>query len=479
MQQAVLIRLRPRGPWRYGPSDGGHDRVDALYRSDRLYSALTLAMQKLGFLDEWLQSTAQASAPAVVFTSLFPYQGDTLFVPPPATLWPPPLGLVTTPSPVFLTKIRWNAARFVPLNLVESILAGQRILADQWIPDAESGCLLRRDRPSSSPYRVVTRSRAAVDRLSGSSVHVDASACVEWEAGSGLWTAARFADETAYSTWYSRVQSAFRLLADTGFGARRTSGWGQTAEPEFQTGSWPALLFPKLAAASSAGSARAGAESASDQPSLFWLLSLYSPSSSDAVDWRDGAYEASVRGGIVESASAGSGAEKKRVRMITEGSVLSAKQEPLGAAVDVAPDGFAHPVYRSGFALSLLLPELGALAQAGSEMDAILAEALRADESSSTPPETEPTEVQPEVVPEEPTADAVEPEAVKPPIEEMREPEAALREEPVPPPAEPESVAPVEESEAAEPAEAEPAAGEPSEDVPEEGKPTEDPNYEI
>src|SRR5690348_18514298 len=109
MQQAVLIRLRPRGPWRYGPSDGGHDRVDALYRSDRLYSALTLAMQQLGFLDEWLQSTAHAPAPAVVFSSLFPYQGDTLFVPPPATLWPPPLALVTTPSPVFLTKIRWNA----------------------------------------------------------------------------------------------------------------------------------------------------------------------------------------------------------------------------------------------------------------------------------------------------------------------------------------------------------------------------------
>jgi CRISPR type III-A-associated RAMP protein Csm4 len=459
MQQAVLIRLRPRGPWRYGPSDGGHDRVDALYRSDRLYSALTLAMQKLGFLDEWLQSTAHAAAPAVVFSSLFPYQGDTLFVPPPATLWPPPVALVTMPSPVFLTKIRWNAARFVPLNLVESILAGQRILADQWMPDAESGCLLRRDRPSSSPYRVVTRSRAAVDRLSGSSVHVDASACVEWEAGSGLWTACRFADETAYSTWNSRLQAAFRLLADTGFGARRTSGWGQTAEPEFQTGSWPALLFPKLAAASSNLPAGTG-----DQPSSYWLLSLYSPSSSDEVDWREGAYEVSVRGGIVESASAGSGAEKKRVRMITEGSVLSAGQEPLGAAVNVAPDGFAHPVYRSGFALSLLLPELGALAQAGSEMDAILAEALRADESTATPPEAESSEAQPDVAREEPEAEIGEQETVKPAIEEMREPEAALREEPAPPPAEPEETADAGESPAGEPAE---------------GKPTEDSNYEI
>ena len=38
--------------------------------------------------------------------------------------------------------------------------------------------------------------------------------------------------------------------------------------------------------------------------------------------------------------------------------MLSARQEPVGRAVDVAPDGFAHPVYRAGFSLSLKLPEL-------------------------------------------------------------------------------------------------------------------------
>ena len=42
--------------------------------------------------------------------------------------------------------------------------------------------------------------------------------------------------------------------------------------------------------------------------------------------------------------------------MVAEGSVLSARREPVGAAVNVAPDGFAHPVYRAGFSLSLKLP---------------------------------------------------------------------------------------------------------------------------
>ena len=38
--------------------------------------------------------------------------------------------------------------------------------------------------------------------------------------------------------------------------------------------------------------------------------------------------------------------------------VLSADGVPRGSAADVAPDGFAHPVFRSGFALSIRLPEV-------------------------------------------------------------------------------------------------------------------------
>ena len=46
--------------------------------------------------------------------------------------------------------------------------------------------------------------------------------------------------------------------------------------------------------------------------------------------------------------------------MVEEGCVLAAASEPVGAAVDVAPDGFSHPVYRSGFALPVGLPVIEA-----------------------------------------------------------------------------------------------------------------------
>ena len=88
-----------------------------------------------------------------------------------------------------------------------------------------------------------------------------------------------------------------------------------------------------------------------------WLLSLFTPAADDAVDWGRGSYTVLARGGRIDSPS-GSGELKKQIQMVAEGSVLYADGVPLGAAADVAPDGFAHPVFRAGFALAIPLPEV-------------------------------------------------------------------------------------------------------------------------
>ncbi len=85
------------------------------------------------------------------------------------------------------------------------------------------------------------------------------------------------------------------------------------------------------------------------------MLSLFHPAADDAVDWRRGDYAITTRGGRVES-DAGWGEVKRATRMIVEGSVMVASSEPRGAVTDVAPEGFAHPVYRSGFALAIQVP---------------------------------------------------------------------------------------------------------------------------
>ena len=55
----IEVRLRPSTPWRVGHGAGDRERVDVVYHSDALYSAITHAMKTLGWLDEWLAVTAQ------------------------------------------------------------------------------------------------------------------------------------------------------------------------------------------------------------------------------------------------------------------------------------------------------------------------------------------------------------------------------------------------------------------------------------
>ena len=105
------IRLRPTGPWRAGHRTGDRERVDSIYHSDALYSAVTHAMGSLGWLEEWLDATARAGRrrPQFGFSSLFPFIGDTRLVAPAAHLMAAFRGrqaLCAAPRSLCLSKLR-------------------------------------------------------------------------------------------------------------------------------------------------------------------------------------------------------------------------------------------------------------------------------------------------------------------------------------------------------------------------------------
>jgi CRISPR/Cas system CSM-associated protein Csm4 (group 5 of RAMP superfamily) len=304
------ITLHPTTPWRAGHRAGDRERVDAVYHSDALYSAVTHAMSALGWLEEWLEATARAELGSLVrFSSLFPVVNGVRLIPPPRTVWPP----------VASGKLYAKAARLVPLEVALNGMGDE----SRWTVDGATECLLPAG--AAPPFTVSMRSAAAVDRFTGST-EPHRTACLEFAPGAGWWGLVEVAD-----AWEARVKSALRLLADSGFGGERSLGWGRAAEPEFSDAS---ALLP-------AGPAGA-----------WWLLSLYSPHADDAVDWSGGNYSAIARGGWTDSPAGA--ARKKHVRMIEEGSVLAAAAL-RGRAVDVAPDGFPHPAYRAGFALAVPL----------------------------------------------------------------------------------------------------------------------------
>ena len=159
MRLGILVRLRPTGPWRIGPDSGARDRVETIYHSDSMYSAVTAAMARLGKLEEWLAATAaNAEGSEVRFSSCYPFQRKTMFVVPPQSVWPPPAS----------AKIRYKGAKFVPLQLVASLLADQPVDEGRWLLDGASECLLPSDR-NEGPFRSTLRSSASVDRVTHAS----------------------------------------------------------------------------------------------------------------------------------------------------------------------------------------------------------------------------------------------------------------------------------------------------------------------
>ena len=348
-QPGMVVKLRPSGPWRIGPDSGARDAVDLLYHSDSVYSAVTGAMRLFGKLDEWLDDTARRSeGAAVCFSSMFPFQNEVGFVVPPRSVWPPPAS----------TKVRWKGARFVPLGLIGPLLSGQTLEEDRWDVDGVSQCLVAGGRMG--PLRLITRSAAAVDRLAGN-VDPHEAACIEFLPGAGLWMVIAFASQEHKEKWDGPLRAALRWLADSGFGGERGRGWGRAAAPEFIEGTLPQMILPDRPRASEPAPSGEGEPATPVEATLpepvngYWLLSLFSPASNDAVDWNRGSYSVVSRSGRVESPSR-SGDLKKALNMIAEGSVLLADRPVQGAAPDVAPNGFAHPVYRAGFAFAIPVP---------------------------------------------------------------------------------------------------------------------------
>ena len=230
---------------------------------------------------------------------------------------------------------------------------------NHWTVDGPSECLVPEGRQG--PFRTGVRWSAAVDRLTGAGER-HSTACIEFRAGAGLWTVVSFAGEAEQARWADPVQAAFRLLADTGFGGERSRGWGHAESPEFVEGELPAMILPPREAPAAADDTAPAPDPQPPAPAIEantaspqWMLSLFAPAAADGVDWTRGNYSVVSRGGRIES-PAGSGGLKKQVSMISEGSVLFAAGPLRGAAPDVAPDGFAHPVFRAGFAVAIPLP---------------------------------------------------------------------------------------------------------------------------
>jgi len=303
MAQAILFRFQARGVWCAAPSG------PSLVASDTFYGAVCAAMEHFGWLEAWL-----AAGPAVRLSSLFPWQQATLFAPPPASAWPPANGL---------QRLRPKLVRFLPLAAIADLLEESGLAESRWVLDPASGCLLAADRAGAGgPFRPVSFEKAAGPKQG-----------IQFAENCGLWGLALCEDEL----WRARIEAALRWLADAGVGGNRTIGWGGSTEVRMETGETVTAVLRR---------SRQG-----DGSKGWWLLSLFAPAAEEVIDWEHGAYRLAVRSGWVE----GTNSTKQSQRVVAEGSVIYAPAAPAGCLSDVAPAGWAHPVYRNGFAVAVPL----------------------------------------------------------------------------------------------------------------------------
>ena len=149
---------------------------------------------------------------------------------------------------------------------------------------------------------------------------------VQFNTDCGLWFAAQFdSDDTK-----EKIETLLRVLGDTGIGGERNVGYGM-----FKFNSESTIDLPTA-----------------ETGNPFVTLSPICPKSPEQLSQLlDGniAYAVNPLTGWVSTA--GTATRRKQVNMFAEGSVLNTSAEqPIGRLVDLSPNGYAHPVYRYGYA---------------------------------------------------------------------------------------------------------------------------------
>jgi CRISPR-associated protein Csm4 len=243
-----------------------------------------------------------------------------------------------------------------PINERPLIMQGGKV----WITTSEAKSLptpwakAEREGDEAWQKRIEARSiwqieevpRVTIDRVSAASAYYEVGRVVYGQE-CGLALLVNFADPASKSAF----EQLLTLLGENGLGGRRSSGYGAFAWKKQQP------LDLKLASGSRS-----------------ILLSRYIPQGAEfeALQNEGSSYQLVDVGGWLYSI--GTAAQRRqRIRMVAEGSVIAMTAAHLrGDIVDVRPDyrksrqahpifgkgqGTAHPVYRSGLALALPIPD--------------------------------------------------------------------------------------------------------------------------
>lgn len=341
MDNLIIYQLQPPvgGGFHFGEEGLELEDSSLTFASDSLFAAIVaaLAEQEGAAAADDFMAPFENGQPPFRLSSAFPYVGHL-------PLLPLPRLRVKTASPDKLPRKFTKKVAFVSPAIFRRLCAGQ--VMDAYLDTEQAGCFLQdgtiwltRTEAEALPVHLQNERvwlkarvpRVTLDRRSGQSTPYR-SGRVGFNEGCGLWLAVQYHDLDSRQ----RLELLLHHLGDRGIGGERTNGYGayslivdnDLAAPD----KW---LLP-------------------DDHNGRLLLSRFIPMETEValLQQAQAAYHLAMVGGWLYSPQH-KPLRRKRVRMLTEGSVLPGAVE--GKLVDVQPDykDFPHKVYRNGLALTV------------------------------------------------------------------------------------------------------------------------------
>ena len=353
MPTMKTYELTPKGAWHLGAGSGIHlEKSGTHIPSDTIFAAMVDALVRDGVSAEeivrglplWADGDVVEGEAPILLTSAFPKAGKVRF-------YPLPVPLHRWLSDDFLreNRKRVKKIRFISEGVFRKMIAGENLdgmfseggeaVSRQdgafWLTKGELQGLPSRDEDA-RVFSVFTAPRVTVGRAHPQSTLFHAGRLV-MAPECGLWFGAVFQD----GRWESRLERALSILDDDGIGGERSAGHGG-----FEWTRGPEVSL--------------GADVGKD--GHYITLSRYHPRRSElpeVLSDEQAGYELVSVGGWLRS-PAGADQRRRRVWMVTEGSVLRAVGDgPFGDVVDVRPiyesASFPHPVWRYGLAFPVTL----------------------------------------------------------------------------------------------------------------------------
>jgi len=330
------------GGFHFGLHGLGQEETAPCFPSDSLFAALLARLAHLAGAQAVEEFTGlfQQDSPPFVLSSTFPFAGQVLFYPTPAS--------ARRGEAAGVTAKQLKKASYLSGSLFRALLDGQplverypgalKLQGGSLLASPEEAALLPKslqDDPSALIWQVEQRPRVTLGRAAQNS-NIFFTGRVSYAADCGLWFAVRWLREDA--ALKARLVELLGELAEFGLGAERSIGFGAcTIRPA------ASIQLPEPGGGA-------------------WLtLSRYLPRPDEmaALQHPDACYTLRSVGGWLDS-PVRSGQRRRPVNLLAEGSIFGPLSRPIpGRVVDVRPsyesnpDPLKHPVYRSGLALAV------------------------------------------------------------------------------------------------------------------------------